>query len=73
VRVHARLGARVLAIAPASMRIAGSVADWERWAAMSMPESGVYVVPGALAPISVDRQRDQAVYVEPNVWMLHPT
>lgn len=73
VRVHARLGARVLAIAPASMRIAGSVADWERWASMDLPESGVYVVPGALAPVMVDRQRDEAVYIEPNVWMLHPT
>ena len=35
------------------------------------PESGRYVVPGALEPIEVDRERDVGLYVEPNVWMRH--
>lgn len=38
---------------------------------MVFPESGHYVVPGALVPITIDRERDQGVYVEPNVWMVH--
>jgi len=29
-------------------------------------------VPDDPAPLSVDRERDQAIYVEPGVWMLHP-
>ena len=33
--------------------------------------SGSHVVPDALAPISVDRERDEVCYVEPGVWMLH--
>ena len=37
-----------------------------------LPESGVYVVSGALVPIEIDRERDEGVYVEPNVWMVHP-
>lgn len=70
-RVHARLGARILAIAHASMTISGTVSDWERWTGMALPGSGSYVVPEALVPIQVDREADCGVYVEPNVWMLH--
>jgi hypothetical protein len=38
---------------------------------MRFPESGDYVVPGALAPVHIDRDRDEGVYVEANVWMRH--
>ncbi len=72
IRVHARLGARMIGLAPTSMIITGTVSEWEQWSAMTFPTSGAYVVPKALAPISVDRERDQATYIEPNVWMLHP-
>lgn len=71
-RVHARLGAELLSICHHAMRIPGTVAQWERWAGMRFPESGRYTVPGALVPIMVDRERDLAEYVEPNVWMAHP-
>jgi hypothetical protein len=71
-RVHASEGATLLAVAPRSMVIPGTVAQWEEWAAMPLPDSGSYVVPGALTPVLVDRERDLAEYVEPNVWMRHP-
>ena len=70
-RTHHRVGARVLAPEPEAMRIVGTVAEWEEWTGMALPETGAYVVPDALAPVSVDRERDEAVYVEPAVWMLH--
>jgi GNAT superfamily N-acetyltransferase len=70
-RTHHRCGARVLAPVAEAMRIAGTVAEWEEWTGMALPESGSYVVPDALAPLTVDRERDEAVYVEPGVWMLH--
>lgn len=70
-RVHARLGAEVVKVCPRSMRIAGSIADWEQWTEMRFPDDGEYVVPGALAPVTIDRELDQGVYIEPNVWMLH--
>jgi len=38
---------------------------------MSFPETGRYVVPGALEPVAIDREYDQGLYVEPNLWMLH--
>ena len=53
------------------MEISGTVADWEGWAGMRFPESGRYVVPGALEPIEVDRERDVGLYVEPSVWRRH--
>ena len=70
-RTHESAGAELVRIAPRSMRITGSVADWESWTALSFPESGAYVVPGALVPVQIDRERDEGVYVEPNVWMHH--
>ena len=70
-RTHERLGAEIVAIAPRSMTISGKVADWETWTGMVFPESGSYIVPGALVPIEIDRERDRGLYVEPNVWMVH--
>jgi hypothetical protein len=38
----------------------------------AVPESGEYVVPGALELVTIDRNVDRGTYVEPNVWMVHP-
>jgi hypothetical protein len=70
-RVHEDAGAELVRVAPRSMRISGSVADWEAWTGMRFPDTGDYVVPGALVPVAIDRERDEGVYVEPNVWMHH--
>lgn len=70
-RVHQRAGASIMKVAPESMTISGTVADWETWAEMSFPSSGDYIVPGALAPVTMDVENDRGRYVEPNVWMLH--
>jgi hypothetical protein len=72
IRSHEALGARILVPAYESMRIPGTVAEWEEWTGMAFPESGSYVVPEALAPVQIDREGDEGVYVEPNVWMEHP-
>jgi hypothetical protein len=53
------------------MTIGGSVDDWERWAGMSFPESGDYVVPGAADLVHIDREADRGVYYDPNVWVVH--
>jgi hypothetical protein len=68
-RVHARLGAELLEVCPASMRIEGTAEQWEEWTGLAFPEDGDYVVPGALVPVRVVGGR--GVYVEPNVWMRH--
>jgi len=71
-RTHERLGAEIAKVASESMRIAGTVAQWEEWTELAFPESGSYVVPGALVPVEIDREVDEGLYVEPNVWMVHP-
>jgi hypothetical protein len=71
-RVHERLGARVLAALPRSLRITGTVQEWEAWTEMAFPESGDYVFPEGLAPLHVDRSADLGSYWEPNVWIVHP-
>jgi hypothetical protein len=69
IRVHARLGARILRPAPKSLEISASVRDWEAWTEMAFPEDGAYVFPGGLAPLDVIG--DTGAYWEPNVWMRH--
>jgi GNAT superfamily N-acetyltransferase len=71
IRVHWRMEAQTLKVASQSMTIGGSADDWEGWTNMKFPESGSYVVPGALVPVTINRERNEALYVEPNVWMLH--
>lgn len=71
-RTHERLGAEIAKVASQSTRVPGSVAEWEDWTQMSFPETAAYVVPGALVPVDIDRERDTGPYVEPNVWMVHP-
>jgi hypothetical protein len=71
IRTHQRLGASILADAPRSMTITGTVPDWENWAAMAFPESGQYVVPKALDLVAIDCERDQGTYTETNLWMRH--
>lgn len=71
-RVHERLGARVSTPLPESLRITGTVAEWEAWTRLAFPESGTYVFPDGLAPLEVDREADRGAYWEPNVWMIHP-
>jgi len=72
-RVHYRLGAEFLKVMPESLTVTGTVAEWEEWTGMSFPESGEYIVPCALQPITIDRKRNVGRYEDPNVWMLHRT
>jgi hypothetical protein len=70
-RVHVRLGAEFLAPGPRSLKISGTVAEWELWTSLRMPESGEYLFDDALQPVTIDRERDLGTYFEPNVWMIH--
>ena len=70
-RTHERLGAEILRPEPRSLRITGTVAEWEEWTELPFPESGEYVFPGGLAPVTIDREQDVGRYWEPNVWMRH--
>lgn len=70
-RVHARAGARIVQVAPTSMVMAGSLAEWRAWTGLPFDRTGEVVVPEALVPVHCDVAHDYAVYVEPNVWVHH--
>jgi len=70
-RVHARIGGRILRAEPRSLRISGTVSEWEEWTQMAFPVSGDYVFPHGLALVSIDRAADLGLYFEPNVWVAH--
>jgi GNAT superfamily N-acetyltransferase len=70
-RAHERLGAEVLGIAEDSLVAEGTVSELEEWTGLEFPESGSYVVEGALVPVEINREQDRGIYREPNVWMRH--
>ena len=70
-RVHERIGATVLKPEPLSLKITGTIAEWQDWTAMTFPDSGDYWFPGGLTTVHIDRDHDRGSYWEPNVWMRH--
>ncbi len=71
VRTHLRMGATILAAAPSSQTMTGTVAEWEQWSGIVLPSSGDYVIPQGLSVLHVDREADLGTYIEPNIWIRH--
>jgi len=69
IRLHVRLGARVLRPEPSSMEITAPLSDWEDWTGLRVHRDGSYVFRDGLAPLQVTGGLGR--YWEPNVWMLH--
>lgn len=70
-RTHVRLGGRIIAMAPHSQTMTGTVGQWQSWTGLKLPSTGHYVIPDGLAPLYVDREQDIGTLTEPNVWMQH--
>jgi len=70
-RSHLAAGGKIVGEASRSMVVEEPVAFWETWAGRPFEHSGDYAVEGALAPVSVDLERDVGRYVEPNVWFAY--
>jgi GNAT superfamily N-acetyltransferase len=68
-RVHARIGGRILRAEPRSLHIVAPLGDWQAWTGLAFPEDGQYVFPRGLAPLVA--AGGEGDYWEPNVWMLH--
>lgn len=56
-RVHVRAGARILKVCHHSKTIRGTLAEWEQWTEMKFPQSGHYVIPYALNPIEMNKEK----------------
>jgi len=70
-RVHVRAGGEIVAVAPCSMTITGTLDQWRAWTGLPFDETGPVVVPYALTPVLCDVAHDHAAYIEPNVWVRH--
>jgi hypothetical protein len=70
-RTHSRVGGRVIATAPHSQTMTGTVEEWQTWTGVAFPSTGDYVIPDGLSTLHVDREIDSGVYTEPNVWVQH--
>lgn len=70
-RVHARFGGQLAKAAPNSLRITGTVPEWERWTRLRFPDDGPYTFPEGLAPLIVEHAVNRGTYYEPNVWVVH--
>lgn len=70
-RVHIRAGGTIEKVAPLSMIIPGTLAEWRAWTGLPFDRPGPVVVPRALSPVHCSVEQDHAVYVEPNVWVRH--
>jgi GNAT superfamily N-acetyltransferase len=70
-RVHEHAGGHPITIAPHSMTITATLHQWRTWTGLPFDAAGPILVPGALAPVLCDPQRDIATYIEPNVWYRH--
>ncbi|WP_327637991.1 hypothetical protein OHB24_06315 [Kribbella sp. NBC_00482] len=70
-RTHVRLGATLLAPAPASQTMTGTVENWEKWTKMPFPSTGTYTIPDGLTTLEINRESNTGVYVEPNIWLRH--
>jgi GNAT superfamily N-acetyltransferase len=70
-RVHARAGGRMVAVASCSMTICAPLDRWREWTGLPFDTAGPLVAPGGLTPVHCDPDNGVAVYVEPNVWYHH--
>jgi GNAT superfamily N-acetyltransferase len=71
IRLHVRLGGRIVRGVPASMVMSATVAEWEERTGLVFRDSGPYVVPFATNPVVVDRAADRVTYHDANVWIVH--
>ena len=70
-RVHIKAGGKIISISSKSMYIPGTIDEWKEWTKLDFPGSGSYIIPGALNPISIDTEKNEGIYIEPNIWVLH--
>jgi GNAT superfamily N-acetyltransferase len=70
-RVHLREGGVIVKVCHAAKTIRGNHVEWEEWTGLKFPQSGYYIIAGALNPMEISIEMDEGVYTEPNVWIHH--
>jgi hypothetical protein len=70
-RSHLSLGGKLIGPCERSMVVHEHIAFWENWSKQRFERSGAYALEGALAPVSIDLDRQTGKYEEPNVWVAY--
>jgi hypothetical protein len=70
-RIHVRLGGRVVRGSPRSMTMSGTITEWRAWTGLDFPVSGSYIVPFATNPVEIDLAADLGTYHDANIWVVH--
>ncbi|MCK4258834.1 MAG: amino acid adenylation domain-containing protein, partial [Halanaerobiales bacterium] len=71
IRIHERLGGKVLGIATESQYISGTVEEWKEWTGMKFSQSGEYFTKDSLQSIKIDLSRGIGEYYDPCIWVEH--
>ncbi len=70
-RSHLASGGKLVGPCKRSMVVEEPIAFWETWSKKEYPQSGSYVIDGALVPLMIDRERGIGRYEEPNIWVTY--
>ncbi|MFO9575533.1 N-acetyltransferase [Legionella pneumophila serogroup 1] len=70
-RVHAQLGGKIAYPCQQSRVITANIAQWEQWFGHPLLQTGQYLVKGGLNPVTINKEKDIGIYIEPNVWVIH--
>jgi GNAT superfamily N-acetyltransferase len=70
-RSHLASGGAIVGPAARSMIVEEPIGFWEMWTGRNFAESGDYAIDGALAPVTIEREKNIGRYVEPNVWFAY--
>ena len=71
-RSHLSVGGKLIGPCERSMVVHEHIAFWENWSEQRFEQSGAYALPGTLAPVEIDIDRQTGTYEEPNVWVTYP-
>jgi hypothetical protein len=70
-RTHEQLGGKIAHSCNQSRFIKASIEQWEQWIGYSLPQTGQYLIQAGLNPISINKEKDVGIYIEPNVWVVY--
>jgi len=70
-RIHEKLGGKIIKVCSKAMDIRGTIQDWKNWTGLDFSKSGEYHIQGALKAVEINLEKDEGIYIEPNVWMVH--
>ncbi len=71
IRLHVKLGARIVKPCLESVIISESLDKWTQWTGVTFDQSGLYPIPGGDEPLIVDVEANQGDYSASGVWVVH--